>query len=712
MKKIWMVFIVLLMIIIPNCQVCALENSFYEGEYIPGEYIKKFKNGTGKYEQLRFFRRKEDNQAVYCIQLWETLSSNKLINGYDYNQYLYADMDYNAWERIMLIAYYGYGYQGHTDSKWYAITQFMIWQETSPESTIYFTKTLNGSKISKYEEEMNEINYLIQNHANLSSFHNQTYQVKYKESLTIEDTNYVLDKFDVMDDGGIRVVKDNNTLFVTNTYMGNSQLILANTDKKYQNSPIVYIDNDGQNLLAPGNYYPIYMIVNIELPLTDVSINKLDLDNQNSIPQGDASLEGTEIQLLDKDYQVVTQKTINKDGKLIFENIGYGSYYLKEVKAGEGYLINPEMIPLEVDRDHISVNLCNQVIKNEIVVTKYLKNPLTEVTVLEKGAIFSIYDSRNQKINSFMTDNNGVIKTTLPYGTYIMKQELGAKNHIYVDDFQIVVKENGETQIFDLYNEEITASIKIINIDEDSHLPILESGTTFKIKNLDTNEYVKDEEQILELKTEISGNTPLIKLSVGRYQVEQITSVDGYYINQDVFYFEVNEEVDFLLDNENNFYLEIEIPNPKMKSRIEIDKYIEYYLNDELQKIEHDLDLVIPIYASSDIYSKDGVKLYEKDEEVAKAILSDGKIITPELVFGSYYLKDDKNDSIISVLLNKLDSEKVELREKVYEYQEIGDEIITGVPNTYSENSNFSKISILFIGLGLWMIGRKKHENS
>ena len=45
-------------------------------------------------------------------------------------------------ERISLLAYYGYGYEGHSDQKWYAITQVMIWRTTNPESDIYFTDTL------------------------------------------------------------------------------------------------------------------------------------------------------------------------------------------------------------------------------------------------------------------------------------------------------------------------------------------------------------------------------------------------------------------------------------------------------------------------------------------------------------------------------------------------------------------------------------------
>ena len=41
--------------------------------------------------------------------------------------------------------------------KWYAITQVMIWRTTNPESDIYFTDTLNGNRISSYNDEMAEM---------------------------------------------------------------------------------------------------------------------------------------------------------------------------------------------------------------------------------------------------------------------------------------------------------------------------------------------------------------------------------------------------------------------------------------------------------------------------------------------------------------------------------------------------------------------------
>lgn len=721
MKKILIGLIVLLVLIIPNVKVYALEDSFYEGEYISGEYIKKFRNGSGKYEQLRFFRRKSDNQIVYCIELWEALSSNKIITGYDYDQYNYANIDYSVWERIMLISYYGYGYENHTDSKWYAITQFMIWKETSPDTNIYFTDTLNGNKIEKYQQEMNEINLLIQNHGNIPSFYNQTYQVTNKSTTTIKDTNNVLDNFEVMSSGGTEISRNENSLIVTKSIPGKSQIILVNSGKRFQTSPIVYIDNDGQNVLAPGNYYPIYASFNVVIPSANIIVNKFDQNTQSNIPQGDGKLEGTKIQLLDKDNELVAEKIISKDGTLTFENIGYGTYYLKEVEAGTGYLLNSETVTLKVDSNIEIINFYNEIIKNKIIFKKYLKNPITGNIKNEVGAIFSIYNSKNEKVTTVTTDSNGIAQITLPYGNYKVKQEAGTKNHYYVNDFEIKIIENDIVQTFDLYNEELTTKIKVINIDDDSKLPILEQGAQFKIIDLETNQYVQDEEGTdIILETDDLGRTDFIILSSGKYKIEQVKVISGYSIDNPFLSFDISEEIGFELDDNNNKYLEIEISNMKQKGQIEIDKYTEYYLNDDLVKTEKNTNISIPIYAKEDIYSKDGIKLYQKDEEVENATFQEGKVITPFLVFGNYYLKNDLDNTIIDIVLNKSESEKVKLLDKVYEYEEINNdstqelqETIITVPNTATRKNIFSDINVLLIVLGLLIIKKvKKYENN
>lgn len=719
MKKILISLIVLLIIIIPNTKVYALEDSFYEGEYIPGEYMKKFRNGSGKYQQFRFFRRKSDNQIVYCIQLWETLSSNKTITGYDNEQYNYANIDYSVWERIMLISYYGYGYENHTDSKWYVITQFMIWQATSPDTNIYFTDTLNGNKIEKYKQEINEINGLIENHSKLPSFYNQTRITRNKVTTTVKDLNNVLDRFEILNSGGTQITKNENDLVIYKDTSGKSQIQLINSGKRFQSSPIVYIDNDGQNVLAPGNYNPIYAIYNLIVLTHDIIVNKLDLDTNSNIPQGDAKLEGTKIQLIDKDNIVVAEATTKEDGTIIFKDIPHDIYYLKEVESGSGYLLNTKPIEVKLLEENITVNIHNQVIKNEIIINKYLRNPLNNNIVIEQGAVFSIFNSKNEKIITLNTNNEGIAKVTLPYGKYKIKQESGTINYSYIKDFEIFIREDGIIQNFDLYSEQLTTDIKIVNIDNDSRKPILEKGAQFKIKNLETNQYLKTKEgKDLILETNELGVTDFLTITTGKYQIEQIKVIDGYSINNEIILFEFNEATTISLDDNNTNCLEFKISNNKQKAQIEIEKYTEYYLNDNLVEMKKEMNLSVPIYANEDIYSKDGIKLYAKDEKVEVATLKDEKVITPLLVFGSYYLKNPIDNTIINIILNKTESQRIELIDKVYEYEEINessneDNLTIVVPDTLTQNKYLSCIGITLIGIGLLIIRKvKKYENN
>lgn len=701
MKKTLMVLMVLFtLLLIPNIKANALTDSFYVAEYLPNEYIVKINNTAGKYEQMRTFRRKSDNRVVYCLELWEGINENKTLTGYDNNQYNYGNIPYAAWEKIMLISYYGYGYPNHTDKKWIAITQFMLWKVLSPESTLYFTDTLNGKQITKYETEMNEINELIRLHPTPPSFNSQSFDVRYKEDYQIIDENGVLEDYDITSYSTIKADKIYNTLTV-NTNIPSSRVTFAKRGKLYDSNPIVYVDPNGQDLLIAGNFYPIYAYVDYNLPQSTIKVTKLDKDTNNKTPQGDASLIGSTFQLLDKNKEIISSKTISSSSELTFENISYGTYYLKEIKQGTGYLLNNDLITLEVDNDYENINFYNEVVKEKIIFHKYLKNPITNGVTPEKDATFNIYNSKDEIVTTFKTNDNGTYELTLPYGNYTLKQETGTINHKFIEDLAITVSNNDNIQEINLYNEEITSLVKLINTDKNSNLPLLESGAKFKIQKLGTN--------IETLITNDKGETTPILLSSGKYVVKQLTSIPNYKINESEFVFEINEAS--IIDTDSNNLIEIIIPNEKLKSNIEITKKTEYYLNDILINTQIDNNYNLNIYAKEDLYSKDGIKLYDKDQ-----------VVSNNFYFGNYYIINPSNQNIIDIILNTTNTKKIELLEKKYEYKsneeptneqveepinetfdELDEpinesvEIITDVPNTYQSGSYFYLDSSLII---------------
>ena len=60
----------------------------------------------------------------------------------DYTEISELSMD--QWKKIVLISFYGYGYDNHTEDKWYYITQVMIWRVAEPRSEFHFTNGLEG----------------------------------------------------------------------------------------------------------------------------------------------------------------------------------------------------------------------------------------------------------------------------------------------------------------------------------------------------------------------------------------------------------------------------------------------------------------------------------------------------------------------------------------------------------------------------------------
>ena len=704
MKKIFFVLIMFL-ILIPMIRAEALEDSFYEAEYIDGVFLKKINDGSssGKYEQMRVFRRSSDGNIVYCIELWESLRSNITFKGYDINQHSYADIDYDTWQKIVLISYYGYGYQEHTDIKWYAITQFMIWRELSPNSNIYFTDTLNGNKIIKYENEINEINQLISSHGILPSFDNETYELSYNDSFTINDENNVLGKFNIVGYTNMSVKKIGNQLTVTKTVPGVSKLTFVNGGKNYDRKPVVYIDSNGQDVLLPGNYDQVKAITCFYLYSSDITVNMKSL-GVTDISSSDASFNGTKLQLLDLNKKLVKELIVEKDNKIVFTNIPYGNYYLKQMVSGEGYLLSDDLVFVTIDSNKEEVDFYNQVIKNQIEINKFLNSYLTDSVTIEDGAVFDICNFSGEALKTFTTDNMGNYVIELPYGKYIVKQVFGKRNYSYVQDFIIEVRLHDKTQTFDLFSDELVTNVKLINVDSESNLPILEGGSIFKIIDLDNQKVLFD-----NLVTDDYGSTDILVLRSGKYLINQIDCVDGYIINENTFEFVVDDALFSLFNGDD--CLEWLVPNQKIKSKIEVVKNTQYYLNDELLKTEVDRKLELSIFAKNDIFSKDGKLLYSKDEEVGTIKLVDDRLLSCDLVLGIYYIKGLESD-FVEITLDNANTKKIEVVDKVYQYDDTLEleEIVIQVPNTFSYQIAFD-ISQLFIVGGFIMLGRKKYEN-
>ena len=271
--------------------------AIWPSEYISNMYVKKVRpDGSGKYQQARFIRRSEDNQFVYCLQPYTDIDNNlpyyDVIRS-DYERVL--GFSEAQWERITLLAYYGYQYNdngyNHSDQKWYMITQVMIWRTTNPESDIYFTDTLNGNRTSKYDGEIAEIESLVANHYKIPSLQSGVV-LPIGQTMTLNDSNNVLSNYTITGTSNVTASINGNTLSVTANSIGDGSVTFEKKATKYEIPPIVYFSDHSQNVFRVGSYDPVKSKFTLKVIGGRVTPSKVDVETRTNTPQGEAKLGG------------------------------------------------------------------------------------------------------------------------------------------------------------------------------------------------------------------------------------------------------------------------------------------------------------------------------------------------------------------------------------------------------------------------------------
>ena len=178
-------------------------------------------------------------------------------------------------------------------------------------------------------------------------------------------------------------------------------------------------------------------------------------------------------------------------------------------------------------------------------ITKVYASAETQILLPEVGIKFGIYDNSDKLIKEVITDNNGKIKVTLPFGEYTLKQLTTTSGYEYANDYKFNIDTDGEEIKEIISNAEITAKLKVIKIDADTKEVIKRANIKFKIFNVEKNEYVCQKityptaKTLCEFETDENGIliTPYSLFS-GTYKLEEVDQViDGHLSSQEIAYF-------------------------------------------------------------------------------------------------------------------------------------------------------------------------------
>ena len=185
--------------------------------------------------------------------------------------------------------------------------------------------------------------------------------------------------------------------------------------------------------------------------------------------------------------------------------------------------------------------------------------------------------------------------------------------------------------------------LKVVKKDKDTDKQIQLGGIKFKIKNLDTGEYICENDECIY---ETDSNGTFItknKMTYGNYQLEEIDSLmDGYLWNKQALNFTIDENSEYKEENDK-MYFELTFKNEAVTGKVEITKMGEtpVYQDNLIMYQDYLLDnVVFNLYSKDIIYYSDNTIRYNKDEFIGTYKTNNGKIIIDNLPLGNYYIKE------------------------------------------------------------------------
>ncbi|MDE6025748.1 MAG: hypothetical protein K2G45_09880 [Lachnospiraceae bacterium] len=392
-----------------------------------------------------------------------------------------------------------------------------------------------------------------------------------------------------------------------------------------------------------------------------IEIEKRDRETDSTNAQGDGTLIGAEYGLYaktdinypdgktglvySKDELICTLK-IGEDCKAKKDGLIPGKYYIKELKAPVGYVMDDTTYDIDCSCvDYTKKTLTEKCIvletpkKQAFQLIKYsgetgseqqpLKQAgfsawlLSELSVDETGEYdftsASPYPIADDGSTEMFTDEKGyACSAELPYGTYLVKETTVPSGYKPVKDFIVVIDKDSRTpQVWRLFNDDsFSARLKIIKKDADTKRNILKPGFEFKIYDMDNECYVEQETSYPEYKLHKSYMTGeegfLIlpkELAPGNYRIEEVSCPDDskYLLNPDTVEVQISDDKLYKLED-GIPVIEVEFSNKPVYGTLKVKKLLELQgvFGKSISKEKTmEFKVSFELYAAEDIYCYD-----------------------------------------------------------------------------------------------------------
>lgn len=360
--------------------------------------------------------------------------------------------------------------------------------------------------------------------------------------------------------------------------------------------------------------------------------------------------------------------------------------YIKEIKAPEGFFLDPTVHQIKVDGSQFDVEYKAKAViedsyesekKGFFEVYKMSSDGSTGPADFEEGAEFQIYlrsngsydKCKDDEHSTLTIDKKGSAKTAsaLAYGTYVLHQtKTGAKDTEKIDDQIIEIGKditseglNYKTYTYLYNNKPFEAYLKVVKKDGDTDKTVLKANTKYQIYKVNKDgsetkvvQQYSNGNKLVDIDTFVtdeSGEIMTVKaLKSGTYRIYETDSASGLVIKDkyiDVTIGSQNPDYTSWTDTEGNSHalVTVHYVNKEAKGKLTLTKTGEVLKsfnkdvsNPEKNKFNYKDEYLkgqtFNIYAADTIVTQDnqGTNWFDKGELVATVTTGKGADFTKQ----------------------------------------------------------------------------------
>ena len=197
-------------------------------------------------------------------------------------------------------------------------------------------------------------------------------------------------------------------------------------------------------------------------PISRILLHKVDKATGKGI-------SGAVFLLYDGNHNPIGEYVTDQDGYIYAdEGLADGRYYLREIKAAPGYVLDPELKTIYVrygsttEIEWSNTAECGQIQIIKKSADDNATNGLPAGTLLE-GAVFEIYDKAGNVVDTIKSDRNGrAISKTLPLSRYTVREIKAPANYSINPTVMTAYLEfNGQIVTFEVQDSSISTGVSI-----------------------------------------------------------------------------------------------------------------------------------------------------------------------------------------------------------------------------------------------------------